>query len=232
MESREVIQSERERRYNVRMPAAVEVVVERKGGLLPEQVPARLLDLTPKGAKLSLDSPLQFMEPVAVRLVSAHAGVEQRHFAQVRWVRAGEGDEWLAGCSWDAPVPQEVLDQLASTGALQRRESARMEVDGEATVWWGPGKGVKVRFLDLSEGGFCLGSPEPGQGAWLRVVPAAVGEQHVQIIAQLRWQRQIPDGYQLGCKFADPKDYAVLQRLLCHPEAGYRPELKELRSAK
>lgn len=209
----------------------MEVTVERKGGLVPQQLPARLLDLTSKGAKLSLESPLQFLEPIAVRLACPPAKFEHGLFAEVRWVRTGKDDEWLAGCSWEAPIPQELMDQLASVGGIQRRESPRMEVDGEATVWWGPGKSVKVRFLDLSEGGFCLGSPEPGQGAWLRVVPAAVGEQHVQIIAQLRWQRQISDGYQLGCKFADPKDYTVLQQLLCHPDAGYRPDLKGLRPA-
>lgn len=215
-------------RYNVRAGSLVELTVERVKGHMPAQLPAKLEDLSAHGAKVALETPLQFLESIALHVCCEAAGIDERFFAQVRWVRAGTGDTWLVGCSWESTIPKEILDGLAALGTVQRRASPRHEVDGEATLWWGPGKKVQVRFLDLSEGGFCLGSPEPGQGAWLRLVPAAVGEQRVQIIAQLRWERRTADGYQLGCKFTDPKDYAVLQRLLCHPPAGYRADLREL----
>jgi hypothetical protein len=76
--------------------------------------------------------------------------------------------------------------------------------------------------LDLSPGGFCLLSQDPGDPGE-RVLLEREGEDAPQtlVTAKVRWQASTDEGYVVGCEFLDKDGYAALLEISgCPPPAA------------
>ena len=94
---------------------------------------------------------------------------------------------------------------LAKRRLLDRRNSARHSVTGEAQALWELSEdSVPVQLLNLSEDGFCLVSDRPTQvGLRLRLTLSGDdGDSLYEIRSRAKWQQGFENGYLIGCDLA------------------------------
>jgi hypothetical protein len=186
-------------------------------------VPGELLDLSPGGAKVMLDSPFRFQQAVTLRLESPDLGLQLSMRARVCWIRPS-GQQWRLGCSFDPLLPPEQVDRLLANGVLERRRDERETIDGAATATWelNP-QATPVTVVDLSRGGFCLRAPLPAEpSSRLRLQAAARDGSLVQASATVQWRLAVPGGFLLGCSLAHPEACLDLRAALV-PEPATHP---------
>lgn len=214
----------RPRRYQVNENYVVRVTVEQPSSAEKFTANAQLLDLSPGGAKLSLNRPIRFEEALTIALHSEELELHLIVSARVCWTRQqGEGC-WVLGCSFDPQLPREELEKLFAQGLLERRDNLRHSVRGQAVGRWEMhAEETPVGLLDLSNGGFSLLSPYAAQigGNFHLSVDRESEAGPIEVLSTVQWQIQVDGGYIIGCAFADRRTFFTLRKRLC-PDAETR----------
>lgn len=172
----------------------------------PETIPADLLDMSRCGLKLSIPTQLEVHEVIQLHLVNDELGLNLIESAQIRWVREkAETGTWDVGCEIQRGIDENVLEELAERGLLDRRDSARHNVTAEGLAQWELSEdSVPVQLLNLSTEGFCLASDQAtnvGSRLKLTLIDDD-GQSQVEILARSRWQHEFENGYLIGCELA------------------------------
>src|SRR5688572_30801837 len=108
--SRKIVQ--RARRYAVNENYVVRVTLKHYDDHdLPQITNARLVDLSPGGAKLILVTPLAFEDDLIVTLESQELELCLSLSARICWFRQQSGGAWVMGCSFDPQLPDEELER-------------------------------------------------------------------------------------------------------------------------
>lgn len=189
-------------------------------------VPGELIDLSPGGAKVLLDSPFRFQQAVTLRLESEELGLHLSLAARVCWIRSS-GAQWRLGCAFDPLLPREDVDRLLSNGVLDRRSAEREPIDRPASATWElNSQPTPVTVVDLSRGGFCLRAPLSAEpSSRLRLQVAAAPGTFVEATATVQWRLEVPEGFLLGCSLANLETYMALRSaLLSEPPPRVRPK--------
>jgi hypothetical protein len=157
----------------------------------------QLVDLSANGAKLNLDALLTYGEIIVPLL-----DVSTAFTATVAWSKqTASRHYWLAGCSFNEELPPEVVERLATGGAIDRRTDPRIPATMPVMAQWQ----MMDDFLpgtirDFSNGGFCLecaGSYPIGTKVHLKL------ESGQFVVGIVRWMAQRDDQRLYGCQFAE-----------------------------
>ena len=223
-ESWKAIRGESHSPVNARCP--VRVVLER-GTETPSSVEAELMDLAPGGARLVLDVAVQFQEMVTLRLEGAKLKRSLSASAKVCWIRKTDDDRWALGVSFSPALPEERLDELYSSGLLERRRNPRRSFHAPALARWElTPEPVAVEMLDVSLGGFSVQSPCSAKfDSRMRLTIEDGEESTVDISGRVRWEAQVGDGYMIGCEFTGHGGYTQLRDAIAYAEAREVPRI-------
>ena len=125
------------------------------------------------------------------------------------------GDFWWVGCSFDPAIPDEVMEQFAESGILERRKHNREEVEISTVAKWELNSPTaRARIVDYSRGGLCLRSQDEGKpGERLLLEFRLQDGQEFLVRAMARWQVKADTGYVIGCQFLSDLDYGVFRDL-------------------
>jgi len=202
-----------EPRYKVRNIEFVDVTVRQDSGTTDAAL-AEVRDLSRGGASLVVTRPLQFQEALLIKLESAKLGLDLSISAEVCWIRSLDEGRWLLGCSFAPPLPPESLEKLFVSGLLERRSYRRHQTRMAVTAQWELDTNVLPAFLwDISEGGFCILSPQPSKTGRRVLICAQGANEVVQIPAKTQWEMKVGDGWVVGCEFATREGYSLVQKL-------------------
>jgi hypothetical protein len=137
----------------------------------------------------------------------------------VVWLRQDAADSWRVGCEFVPKLPLEVMDELFNS-VIERRLSARRAVLRDAFAKWELQPDLfGVRLVNVSQGGFCIESRQPGQVGqriWLSLHPEEDGT--AKVLGSVRWCTSLDDGFLIGCAFLDLSSYVTLGAALEQPE--------------
>jgi c-di-GMP-binding flagellar brake protein YcgR len=216
----------REPRFMVTDSDRVRVALRRGGAADAEPLEARLLDLSPNGARVELAAAVTFHESVLLTVASEELGLDLTLTASVNWIRPTSDDQWTVGCSIAPQLPEPCIQALFSKGLLERRKAARQPLEVSASAHWElQPSPVTVRLLDVSPGGFSLIVPT-AVAAGSRLILAAGGDAAdvpaVRISAKVRWHIHSAEGHAVGCEFVASQGYAQLSAALPQPERARR----------
>lgn len=189
----------------------VNVVVERIDGGGAYDQNARLIDVSPRGARISLSVPVRFNEVVLLRIESAALGVRISAPARVCLIRQ-QGLAWSLSCSFDPPLSAERLSGLFRHGIVQRRGDSRRAVKAQGTVRWEKRPETwPADLVDVSRGGFrvqCRTSAIPGSR--LNLLVDHPDGHAVEIAGTTKWQKKVGGTCLIGCEFVCTESYGVL----------------------
>jgi len=158
------------------------------------------------GLKLSVPVELAVHEVVQLQVASEVLQMDLAEPAQIRWIRKDpDSDGWHVGCQIQTAIDEEILEELAERGLLDRRNSARHSVNAEAMAQWELREdSVPVQLLNLSSEGFCLASDQPTNvGSRLKLTLSDEnGQPSHEILARSKWQTEFENGYMIGCELS------------------------------
>ena len=189
-------ESRAEPRHEVPQSAEFTVGVARQGS---DWTIGELIDLSQSGAKLYLDTVLQFSESVIFGLVLPSLDIEMAMNSTIVWSRAISDDKWMIGCSFEKPIPSAVLDELAGAGLIERRRYSRISVcvpgmaRSQLSTEFEP-----VTVTDYSVGGFRIessASHDLNQCVCVQFSPDAT------VFGVVKWKSTKGQKYEYGCEF-------------------------------
>jgi len=179
------------------------VVIQRTSGDEGELIEATLLDISPGGGKLIVDECIRFDEVLRLKIKVADLNVDFAVAAGVCWTRPANEDGWLLGCAFKPKLPENALDQLASSGYIDRRRHMRLPLNVPATASWELSEAsVPVLLQDASDGGFAMISPHDVETGQRLILQLNLPEQEpASIPATVQWRMKSGDEYLIGCSF-------------------------------
>lgn len=191
-------ESEKRKQRRVGVPVGIsDVRVARKDSTVAT---GQIVDLTPNGAKLSLDALLNYQEVVVVEVAMPMLDIATALTATVAWSKATPaGDVWLSGCSFNEPFEEGILDRLAAGGVIDRRIDARTPCDIRVEALWQLEDTARVAaIIDFSKGGFCLACVTEKPIGTKVHVRLASGD---CVVGVVRWIAEYTGGQVFGCQF-------------------------------
>jgi hypothetical protein len=186
---------------------------------------AEPLDISQGGVKLRLDAPLNFEETIRLVLGCVEGPLRLTLTCRVAWLRTEWDGLWLVGCQFIPQLPTEVLEQMFSSGWVERRRFHRCAANGTATARWqlSPDQ-FKVDLIDVSQGGFCIRCRQAGCQADRIQLCLDTIDGPVTVQARAKWRFNLDEQSQLiGCEFQGRNDYVCLNRALESAEAASTP---------
>lgn len=164
--------------------------------------PVSIVEFSPVGARLSLESRLMAPAQLTFRVESRKRGLSHSSVAEVRWCTPS-ADGWQVGVSFvDKPLPEEFLTELTNHKIIERRQSNRLSVAMKGALKRA-GDAEETRFdvVDLSSDGICIDSPNSASvGDSLLLTLDTPTKRRHQIVGVTRWVEQHETGYRLGCE--------------------------------
>lgn len=155
------------------------------------------VDISPSGMRLLSEGDFQVGQPIWTELKTTRSHGIYR--GNVRRIEPWVAGQLILGCSLRDAIPNEVLQELASEGVINRRADGRFSIDIPGTISWplSPEE-IPVKIQDYSSGGMKLHSEEriPEQTR-LRLRFEASG-QEVTLEAKSAWSRQADQGWITG----------------------------------
>jgi len=211
MSSGEPTNQRSSQRFAIRNVDDIYATVARDDGA---EIAAEPIDISEGGVKLRVDEPFRFGEVITFVLGCAEGPMRLRISCCVAWLKEWEGC-WLLGCQFAPKLPTEMLEELFSSGIVERRQFARWPAEGEATARWElQPEPFAVQLYDISEGGFCFRSSLVGQiDKRVRLVFEAP-EGPVTVQGKGQWFASVHDDYLVGCAFIDNNSSIALRTLL------------------
>ncbi len=117
-----------------------------------------VVDISKSGIRLLCEGTFEVGEPIFTELTTDRShGIYQ---GRIRRVEPWSNGLTILGCSLDDPIPDDVLEELASQGVVNRRAEDRMKIDEKAKLSWplSEGSEVDVEVKDYSPGGMRIAS--------------------------------------------------------------------------
>lgn len=215
------VKSNRERRRGDRFPVSdgapsLPIAVERRNS---DSTLGQLIDLSQQGAKLCLDSVLQFSEDVILRLALPTDDLSLSINSTIVWTRAAADGRFMVGCSFDKAIPANVIDRFAGLGLINRRRHARFATNIEAEARWQLSTTtIPVTILDYSDGGFRIAYQCDEDMSHRVRLQFATGETAFGVV---KWNRRTGDTAECGCEFLsgmqDADGASIIRRLAENP---------------
>jgi hypothetical protein len=205
----------RPERYPVRNLEKVYAIIEREAGRDPAVLSAEPQDVSEGGIKLRVSAPPAFEEPIRLRLGSEDGRLDLTISGRVSWLRQEQDDTWSVGCNFVPQLPADALEQMFTTGLIERRRFRRDSVSGRAVAKWEllPGA-FGVRAVDISEAGFCILCPKPGETGQRMLLSHGTGDATITLQAKAQWCAKLERVYLVGCAFVDHQGYLRLKEAL------------------
>ena len=178
-------------------------------------VVAKLIHISSVEARLRSREPINLKEIVGLQLRTEHPEHTILLSGEVYWMEPANGDYWWVGCSFDPAIPDEVLEQFAESGILERRQYNREKVKISTVAKWELNSPTaRAHIVDYSRGGLCLRSQDKGKpGERLLLEFRLQDGREFLVRATARWQVETEKGYVIGCQFLDDSDYSVFRDL-------------------
>lgn len=181
----------------------------------PMTVSAQLLNLSTSGAKLAVPLDLPRDKAIQIKLTLEEFGLTMYISGTVCWAAKDDAQACQIGCRLNPNIPASVLQHVAQSGRLDRRDEDRRPTNCTVAV-------VRRKLLrnqeesadlrNYASGGVCLAKSQPaelGERLSLRL-----GSSTTKIDVVVRWQMQQGEQCLLGCEYVDANSYGVLKTLL------------------
>jgi len=218
-------QIQREPRYLVIDHSSVDVTIH-ASDYVDAEIDVQLLDISNGGAKLRTSDQVPEGQKLSLKLKSDEITGSVKVDATVCWSQLARGGEWILGCTFKPEIPRLVLDQLAKTGAFDRREDERVKVSIHSDAAWELTPELEsVCIINLSSHGFCVASKQPGKPGSRVMLKFEEGR---TVTGRCRWQVASEAGFTLGCEFSSTEDYTTLRQIHAETEALLSTEKRGL----
>jgi hypothetical protein len=205
----------REIRYKLVAQDAVSVHIDSAAEGESERLNAKLIDISTGGLRISSNQRTAEGDLLTVTITTEDAASPITVRAQVCWTTLAAKGRFYLGCSIEPAIPQSLLEHLATSGILERRQEARQESSLSLPARWelDPAAG-EAAILNLSSGGISLLMPQPGNvGRRICLTLLDEGGDSARIYVKARWQIQTPDGTVVGCAIPDRTTYLRLSQM-------------------
>ena len=206
----------REVRYQVANAEAIDVVVETDSGGECARLEAELIDISQEGVRLRSEAPIA--EEVLLIITVTFKELKGLSkplivYGQVCWTTLARKGLFYLGCSIEPAIPQVLLDYLAASGILERRQDVRQETSITLPARWELDQAeLSASILNISDGGMCLLISQMGNASdRLRLTLFDEDEEPAYVLVTVRWQIGTEDGHVLGCDFDDRAAYRLLK---------------------
>ena len=116
------------------------------------------------------------------------------------------------------------MSEFAEDGTLERREHQREQMSLRTTVQWElNNESASAWVLNYSRSGFCLLSQFAGKpGERVRLQLELDDEQVIEVRGKIQWEVESQEGFVIGCKFVEPRGFAILSDLAASRVPGKR----------
>ena len=180
------------------------------------ELPVELIDLSRDGAKIQSKLHLPAGTPLTMKLLVRRCSIDLTIGGEVKWCQLNVDDTSRIGCSFFVEVPEDVIQQLAEQGYLERRGDARKSVSIDVLVKQELSATPPVvgQIIDYSASGLRLSLPTPIKlGARLLVEPQSTETETPIVAVRTLWQRSHDGGCEVGCCFLSTSGRDVIRRL-------------------
>ena len=208
-------ETRRDRRY-ASLKTTLGTIEFESGPRNGESMKASLLDLSSRGAKLSVADMVPMECDIRLTLEFADPAMDVTTAARTCWSRPSGNDEWWLGCLFDDDLPESALVELCDAGYIERRRDFREDYLLDGAVSWESSRDWSPATLtDVSPGGFSLIADKPPKPEtrlllWL-VSPKS---ETVRVVGNVCWHHQMDDYFKFGCSFANKDSYPILVEAL------------------
>lgn len=196
-------------RHTVISATNLSVVVEWQSGGESHTTPARLIDISPGGTKLSLAHSIKFHDAVRLTMSNSTGELNISVSASQCWARHDNRGGWMGGFAFAPPLPRELVEKLFADGLLERRQTSRVATDIPCRVQWetSPERQASV-LLDVSSGGFCVRAERAMEtGTRLLLILEKPDEPPSAVPAKAQWIFATDLGPVIGCSFVTSNGY-------------------------
>lgn len=163
-----------------------------------------VVDISKTGIRLLCEGNFETGQPIFTELTTDRShGIYQ---GLIRRVEPWSNGLSILGCSLDDPIPDDVLEELAHDGVVNRRAEDRMKIEEKAKLSWQLQDGeVEVEVKDYSPGGMRIASSvEIPENVQLRVRFDCNNEDDDVIVeAKAIWYSTHGDDLEAGVQFTD-----------------------------
>lgn len=174
-----------------------------------------VVDISVNGARIALPQPATVGDEFEIELQAPGSQFREQRRVRVCWSALRRDFLWHAGVEFDAPLTDESLDELASGGVIERRQSNRTKVSIPASARQESSTTEhEVRIADLSVEGFGFTSSEPLEVGNRVLVSIAHEPEPLVVIAHVRACNRKRKNYAVGCEFVDTDSYRHLRQFL------------------
>lgn len=206
----------RDLRFLVVQPGSLTLSIGRASDDPSEDQSGLLLDLSREGARLGLQMHVPAGERIRMRISSAEFSHAVESEATVSWVEPGSSSEWVIGCVLEDLIGQDLLDDLATAGMLDRRSEERIAVSFAAEAKTELERSfVPVEIVDTSDGGFCVVTDELSAATHDRLMLQIRDESGAGsglMRGRVVWVNEMVDGRVIGCTFLTRADHEFLRK--------------------
>ncbi len=178
---------------------------------------ARLVNLSSKGAKLSVSEQLPRNRAIRMKLAVDELGLSFYLATRVCWTTQAADGMWFVGCELSPNVPESILKHITEGGRLERREDDRRPVLHQVGVCRKALfrlKEERGELRNFAAGGMCVSTTAPAKLGEKLAVRFGQGAEIPLVEVVVRWQMQQGEHYLIGCEYADPGSFAMLTSLL------------------
>lgn len=166
-----------------------------------------VIDISKSGIRLLCEGNFEVGQPIFTELTTDRSHGIYR--GVIRRVEPWNNGQSILGCSLDDEIADEVLEELATDGVVNRRAEDRMKIEEKAKLSWqlNHGEEVEVDVKDYSPGGMRITSTvDIPNNVRLRVRFDPDDEDDQVILeAQAIWLAEEGDDIEAGVQFTDAK---------------------------
>ena len=201
--------------YKVRDGRHATVVLSRVSDSDSPPLTASLINLSERGARLSIESCVPTGEIVLLELAIDQLDFNFQSVAKVDWTQPGKGSDYLVTCTFRPQMPVHILDTFVDSGLLERRDSVRRYVSLPVTIRRElDGEAESARLHDYSDGGFCVVTSHPVEvGQRLSMEYEVADDSQSEVWAQVRWALRTKGLTRAGCSISSSEDFGCLRAL-------------------
>ena len=175
---------------------------------------ARIIDISSGGLRMLCDGRFSVGQAVLFEL-----GTDRSHGTfggVVRRVEPWVGGQCLLGCELVERIADDILEEFAHQGIINRRQDDRLDWNQPATMSWELQTGaVDIKILDASTEGMKISSPTAiPENARLRIGIDTESEEPIVVEAATIWQREDNQQHLAGVAFLNCETSASVIQIL------------------
>ena len=175
------------------------------------------VDISSSGMRLLSRGSFQVGQPIWTELKTTRSHGVYR--GNVRRIEPWVGGQLILGCSLRDTIPNEVLQELASEGIINRRADGRFSIAVPGTISWPlSSEEIDVEIKDYSSGGMKLHSAEKIPEHTRLRVRFESGGQDITLEAKTAWSRRGDHGWITGVGLVDRDAPTVVAETLAKEE--------------